>query len=282
MAGQAKPTVRSRQVSSELRRLRRARGLTTGDVGSALGVSQSKISRIENSQLGLHLEEVAAMLGLYHVSFTRREEILDMVRQAGKPGWVEVHGRGLSEQWKALIDFEKMATALWNYEPFVVPGLLQTPDYARAVIQMTDVRQRTDAEIETMVAARLDRQRILSRPLGADLQVLLYEPVLRMPVGGYAVLAAQLRHLAEVCRRSRVSVHVVPVAAGAHPGLESPFVIMEFESYSTLVYLENKVLSVFLEEEPHIDAYQLAWEAILASALSAQQSAEFIGRSNSQ
>ncbi|MDV6010912.1 DUF5753 domain-containing protein [Haloechinothrix sp. LS1_15] len=109
-----------------------------------------------------------------------------------------------------------------------------------------------------------------------SLHALLYEPALRVPVGGPGVLAAQLRHLVEMAQRPRITVQVVPLATGPHPGLEGPFMIMEFESDPTLIYLENRVQSTFLEEEPHIERYRLAWERISAKALPPQRSTELI------
>lgn len=271
-----KPTVRSRQVSAELKRLRKAAGLTTGEVGSRLGVSQSKVSRVENGQLGLQLEEVAAMLGLYHVPLQRREELLELVRNAAVPGWVRVHRSGLPDQWRALLELEAAATALHNWQPLWVPGLLQTADYARAIIDGTATTVRTEAELDGKVSARLGRQVVLTRPLPPNLHVLIYEPALRVPVGGPGVMATQLRHLAEMARKPQITVQVVPVAAGPHPGLEGPFMIMEFEADPTLVHLENRVQSIFLEEPPHIQSYRLAWERIQARALPAQRSAQLI------
>jgi transcriptional regulator with XRE-family HTH domain len=269
-------TVRSRQVAAELRRLRKAAALTTGEVGRRLGVSQSKISRIENSQLGLHLEEVAAMLGLYQVPAERREQILRLVRQAAEPGWVQMHGGGLPDQWQVLIDWESRATALRNYEPLGIPGLLQTADYARAIIAGTANEQRTESELDTKVAARLGRQGILSRAIPPSLHVVLYEPALRMPVGGGGVMAAQLRHLAELAQRPRVTVQVVPLSAGPHPGMEGPFMLMDFETDPSLIYVENKVQSIFIEQPPHITAYNLAWQRILEKALAPKRSAQLI------
>lgn len=271
-----RPTVRSRQVSAELKRLRKHAGLTTGEVGKRLGVSQSKVSRVENGQLGLQLEEVAAMLGLYHVPLNRREELLDLVRSAADPGWVRTHHSGLPDQWQTLIELEASTTALYYYQPLMIPGFLQIPDYARAIIDGTSERHFSDSELDNRVSARLSRQVILTRALPPSLHVVLYEPALRIPVGGTAVLAAQLRHLVEMAKRPRVTVQVVPLAAGPHPGLEGPFMIMEFESDPTLVYLENRVQSIFLEEPPHIQSYRLAWERILARALPARRSAELI------
>jgi transcriptional regulator with XRE-family HTH domain len=272
---QGKATVRSRQVSNELRRLRVAAGLKAREVGDLLGVSQSKISRIETGNLGLNIEEVAAMLGLYHVPIGRRDEILALVRRAAEPGLMQVH-KGLPDQWQHLIELEQTATALLNYEPLVIPGLLQIPDYARAIITGTAEWELSESETDIKVGARLGRQAILSRPLPPRLELVLYEPALLAPVGGPAVLAAQLRHLVEMARRPAITVRVVPLRAGAHPGLDAPFMIMEYEKNPTLVYLENRVLSTFLEEEPHIESYRLSWEGIKAKALPAQRSAELI------
>ncbi len=270
--------MRSRQVSAELRRLRKGSGLTAGEVGARLGISQSKISRIENGQMGLHPEEVAAMLGLFHVTAERRERLLDLVREAEKPGLVQIHGGELPEQWDVLIDWERKANALRNYEPTMIPGLLQTADYARAIIHGTAAHSRTESQVDTKVSARLARHAILSRPLPPQLHALVAEPALRIPLGGPGVLAAQLRHLGELVRRPHVRIQVVPLAAGPHPGLEGPFVIMDFPDDPTLVHLENRVMSIFLEEEPHIASYRLAWQRIHERALTPKRSAELIAK----
>lgn len=271
-----RPTIRSRQVAGELRRLRKAAGLTTGEVGARLGLSQAKVSRVETGVSGLQIDDVAAMLGLYHVPAKRREEILNLVRRAAEPGWVHVHRHSLPEQWQTLIEWEDTATSLMHYQPLVVPGILQTPDYARAVIKQTADRDLSESELDTKVAARLGRQGILSRPLPPDLHVVLYEPALSVPVGGPAVMARQLRHLLEMARRPRVTIQVVPFVAGPHSGLEGPFVMMDFSADPPLVHLENRVMSIFLEEEPHIATYRLAWQRILTKALSPERSAKVI------
>ncbi|MGH3432786.1 MAG: DUF5753 domain-containing protein, partial [Thermocrispum sp.] len=212
----------------------------------------------------------------YHVPLRRREELLELVRNAADPGWVRVHRSGLPDQWQALLELEGSTTALYYFQPLMIPGFLQTADYARAIISGTAQTALPETELDSKVAARLGRQALLTRPLPPSLHVLLYEPALRVPVGGTDVLAAQLRHLAEMTRRPRVTVQVIPLAAGPHPGLEGPFMIMEFESDPTLVYLENRVQSIFLEEPPHIQSYRLAWERIHSRALPAQRSAQLI------
>jgi len=271
-----RPTIRSRQVAGELRRLRKKAGLTTGEVGSRLGLSQAKVSRVETGTSGLQIDDVTAMLGLYHVPAKRRDEILALLRQAAEPGWVQVHGRTLPEQWQALIEWEDKATSLLHYQPAMIPGIVQTADYARAIIKGTADRDLPESEVDTKVRARLGRQGILSRPLPPTLHLLLYEPALQAAIGGTGVLATQLRHLLEMARRPSVTIQVVPLVAGAHPGLEGPFVLLDFPSDPPLVHLENRVLSIFLEEEPHIGSYKLAWQRILTKALSPERSAKLI------
>jgi transcriptional regulator with XRE-family HTH domain len=265
-------------VAAELRRLRKRAGLTTGEAGARLGISQSKMSRVETGSSGLQIDDVSAMLGLYHVPAKRREEILNLVREAAEPGWVRIHGRSLPEQWQALIEWEDKATALRNYQPLALPGLVQTADFARAIIRDTADRELSQSEMDTKVAARLARHAILSRTLPPAVHMLIYEPALRVPVGGPSVMAAQLRHLAELARRPRMTIQVVPLAAGPHAGLEGPFMLMDFADDPTLVYLENKVTSIFLEEDSHIASYKLAWERIQAKALSPEQSVALIAR----
>lgn len=277
MTRELRTSIRSRQVASELRRLRKTAGLTTGESAARLGVSQSKISRIENSQLGLNLEEVAAMLGLYQVPMERREQLLDLVRKAAEPGWVQVHGGGLPDQWQALIDWEGRAVALRDFAPLLIPGLLQTADYARAIIAGTAPAERSESELDVKVAARLGRQGILSRAMPPKLHVVLGEAALRMPVGGPGVMAAQLRHLVGLAARPRVNIQVVPLAAGPHPGLEGAFLQMDFGSEPSLVYVENKAQNIFLEGD-QVSSYWLAWDRILAKTLTLQSSADLLAR----
>jgi transcriptional regulator with XRE-family HTH domain len=271
-----RPTVRSRQVAFELRRLRRRSGLTTGEAGARLGISQSKISRIENANFGLKETEVAAMLGLYHVPADRRDKILDLVRKAAEPGWWQAYGKRLSEQWQTLIEFESICTGLANFEPVAIPGLLQIPEYARALMTCTSGRERSRSEVDTMVNARAARQAVLTKPDAPTLHVLIHEPAFRVPVGGPGVMRRQLEHLLELATQPQITIGVVPLAAGPHPGFLGPFMIIDLAAEPALAYLENRVSCIFLEEESHIDAYRLDWERILSVAMDPENSMEFI------
>ncbi|MBM7771782.1 transcriptional regulator with XRE-family HTH domain [Actinokineospora baliensis] len=271
-----RPTIRSRQVAGELRRLRKQAGLTTGEVGQRLGLSQAKVSRVETGTSGLRLGDVQAMLGLYRVPEPRQAEILDLVRRAAEPGWLQVHGRGLPEQWQTLIDWESKAVALRAFHGDLVPGLLQTADYARAAIRDTAAEPPAEAELDVKVGARLARQGILSREHPPPLHALIGETALRVPVGGHAIASAQLRHLAEAIRRPHVVVRVVPHAAGAHPGMEGPFVLMDFDTDRSLAYTDHRSRTLFLDDEAAVAAHRRAWDRIAEVALSEEESAEMI------
>jgi transcriptional regulator with XRE-family HTH domain len=258
-------------VAGELRRLRARSGHSCATVGAALGISASKISRIETNRIGLQADEVAALLGFYQVAKPVREELLELVRRAAEPGWWQVQGSRLPELWQELNDFERAATAITNYEPLLIPGLLQTADYAGALIAAANPALSED-EVESRVALRTTRQALLGRPRPPRLLVLIEECVLRRVVGDAGLMRRQVRHLEDAATRPNVTVQVVPTAAGAHPGLEGPFAILEFGRDPTLVYLENRQGSVILEEDGDIDRARIALRHLQQIALSPEDS----------
>jgi transcriptional regulator with XRE-family HTH domain len=268
-------TVKSRRVAGELRRLRARSGHSCKTVGAALGVSPSKVSRIETGRIGLQADEVAALLGFYQAPKPLRDELLELVRRAAEPGWWQVQGSRLPELWQELIDIERSATAITNYEPLVVPGLLQTADYAGALIAAANPALSED-EVETRVAARTARQALLGRSHPPRLLVLLEESVLRRVVGDRGLMRRQVRHLEDAATRPNVTVQVVPTAAGAHPGLEGPFVILEFDGDPTLVYLENRGGSAILEEDADLDRAMIALRHLQQIALSPEDTLDLL------
>ncbi|MBV9729837.1 MAG: helix-turn-helix domain-containing protein [Pseudonocardiales bacterium] len=267
--------VKSRRVAGELRRLRARSGHSCKTVGAALGISASKISRIETGRIGLQADEVAALLGFYQAPKPLRDELLELVRRAAEPGWWQVQGSRLPELWQELIDIERSATAIVNYEPLLIPGLLQTADYVGALIHAANPALSED-EVETRVAARTARQALLGRPHPPRLHALLEEGVLRRVVGDRGLMRRQVRHLEDAATRPNVTVQVVPTAAGAHPGLEGPFVILEFDGDPTLVYLENRGGSAILEEDADIDRAMIALRHLQQIALSSQDTLDLL------
>lgn len=258
-------SVRQRRVSAELRALRTERGLTCQDVADALDCSVSKISRMETGVRGLYVDEVAAILGFLQASAKLRKELLDLVRDGEKPNWTQVGG--LPKLWKDMIRLENEAAVIHNFEPLVIPGLLQTPEYARTVIGGM-ARDYAEGALDHLVRTRMGRQVILSRFNGPMLHVILDEMVLRRPIGEPGMMKAQLEHLLNMGKRPRIEVLVVPFSSGATPGLAGPAMLMEFVDQPTLAYAEIRGASSFLEEAPEITRVKLALRELRSMALS--------------
>ncbi len=248
--------------------------MTGAEVAETLGMSASKISRIETGNRGLHVADVAALLGLYRVPERRREELLDLVGKADERGWWQSQGTGLPELWKSLIDFESRATRIQNYEALVVPGMLQTADYTAAVISGIN-KAVTEAELGNLVASRMARQSLLRR-FGLSFLAVIDEGALHRAIGEPGVVRRQLRHLADIAEHPSITIRVVPLATGAHAGLRGPFVILDFADEPSIVHIENHATSLFLEEKEDLAAYRMALGNILNETLTPAGSAELI------
>jgi Domain of unknown function (DUF5753) len=229
---------------------------------------------LETGITGLQIEDVAALLGLYKVPAATREELLDQVRRAEERGWW-TRQPGLPKLWRTLIDFEAKATRVHNYEALVVPGLLQTAEYARAVI-LGIVPAITPAELKNLVAARMARQTVLTGTDAPQFCAVVDEGALRRPIGEPGVMHRQLQHLLVVAEQPHVLLRVVPLAAGAQAGLRGSFVILEFAEEPALVHVENQSIGLFLEEEVDLATYRLALENILPAALAPAATIELI------
>ncbi|MGH3751921.1 MAG: helix-turn-helix domain-containing protein [Pseudonocardiaceae bacterium] len=273
-AGNSHTSIRSRQVAAELRTLREQAGLSGAEVAKLMGMSPSKISRLETGITGLQIEDVAALLGLYKVPAATRDELLDQVRRSEERGWW-TRQPGLPQLWRSLIDFEAKASRIHNYEALVVPGLLQTAECARAIIQGI-APAITETELSNLVAARMARQAALTRADAPQFVAVVDEGALRRPIGEPGVMHRQLHHLLVVAEQPHVMLRVVPLAAGAHAGLRGSFVILEFAEEPALVYLENHGTYSFLEEEVDLAAYRLALGTILSAALAPAATIELI------
>jgi transcriptional regulator with XRE-family HTH domain len=267
-------SVRQRRVSAELRALRQVKGLTCQQVADALDWSVSKVSRMETGVRGLFPDDVAAMLGYLEAPSRLREELLTLVRDGEKPNWLQI-GRGIPSDWKDLIQIENEATALYNFEPQVVPGLLQTCDYATAVIRACNC-QLAEGAADQMVRTRMGRQALLSRLNGPTLNVIIEEMALRRSIGEPGVMHGQLQHLLTMANRARVTLRVLPFGVGAHPGLEGAFLILEFDAQPTLVHQEIRSTGGFLEEGRHVTCAKLDWRELGSKALSPEDSARLI------
>ncbi|MGH3574128.1 MAG: DUF5753 domain-containing protein, partial [Pseudonocardiaceae bacterium] len=203
-----------------------------------------------------------------------RDRLLALCRDQDTPGWFQQHGSRMPKQLVTLIDHENKAVTISAFEAVFVPGLLQTGEYARAVISR-NVNVPPE-EVQDRVAARLARQSLFSRDRPAAFTFYLHESVLRLPVGGPAVMAGQLRQLRWMSARSYLTLRVVPVALGAHAAMTGAFRLMEFAEFKPVAYLESETSSLFLERPEEIRAYRRILAALADTALSEGQSRELI------
>lgn len=260
-----------------LRRLRKEAELHVGDVGYQLGVSPSTISRWETGNRGLQRDDLVALLAIYRAPRELRTALLTLHDEFSKPDLLDRGELNVHEDLAKWIDFEQDCTRIINYQPLLIPGLLQTFPYARGLIEGAD-RNLTEQQVEDRVAARIARQKLLRGSRRPQLEVVLHEAALHQRVGGVDVMREQLNYLVEASYRPSVTIRVVPAVAGAHPGMSGPFVIMDYHELPSLVHLENKVASLYLEETADVQVYRLAYKGLVAVALQPERSVELIGR----
>jgi transcriptional regulator with XRE-family HTH domain len=270
------PTVRQRRLAQALRELRHEAGLTQDAVAARMGWHSSKLFRLENARSPrVDWLDVRELMDLYGVTSPHREALIQLARDARMMGWWTPYRDVFTGSYVAL---EDEASAMRLYCPELVPGLLQTEHYARAVIRA--VRPGYDDEsVERRVTARLVRQKaLLDRENSPELLCVLNEAVLRRQVGDGHLMAAQLRALADAASRPRLTLQVLPFSAGAHAALEGGFVLIEFpdEQDPDVVYVEGIMGDLYLESVEEIKRYQWAFERIQAIALGSQDTLALI------
>ena len=276
------PTVRQRRLAQALRELRHDAGLTQDSVAARMGWHTSKLFRLENARSPqVDWLDVKELMDMYGVRSPHREALIQLARDARMRGWWTPYRDVFTGSYVAL---EDESSAMRLYCPELVPGLLQTEDYARAVIRA--VRPGYDDEsVERRVTARLTRQKmLLDRASPPELELVLNEAVLRRLVGSGPVMAAQLRALAASAGRPRVTLRVLPFSAGAHASLEGGFVLIEFpeETDPDVVYVEGIMGDLYLESVEELKRYQSAFERIQAVALTPEESLTFISAMSRQ
>ena len=273
------PTVRRRRLTVELRRLREQAGLTCEDVGHRLECSGTRISRMETGRIGARPGDVRELLEIYGVTGAEADSLVQLARDARRKGWWRAYGRVLPPWFEAYVGLESDAARLHDFQPSVVPGLLQTEDYARAVM-----RGAPDAgcaeDIDQQVALRMRRQAILDEPRPPQLQVVLSESVLLVQVGGPVVMRAQLLRLADLASRPDLTIQVLPVRAAAQVQPVGPFTVLEFADPAdpTVVYLEHLTGSLLLDEDEEVQRYRAMFDHLRAEALGPGPSADLIAR----
>ncbi len=268
------PTIRSRELGEGLREAMKQAGLSGKQAAQMLDVTPSYVSMLLAGKRGASELDIAAFLGVCRVKGPERDRLLALCREQDNPGWLQQHGSRLPKQLLTLIDHENKAVAISDFQPIVVPGLLQTAEYARALIRETG-NVPTD-EVDDRVAARLARQNLFSRDRPARFAFYLHEFALRLPVGGPAVMAEQLDHLLRMSRRSYLTLRVVPAARGGHAGTAGQFKLMEFAEFKPVAYLDSETACLFLEQPAEIAAYRRILGALAETALGEGESRELI------
>lgn len=274
------PTALRIALGAQLRRLREERGLSTEEAGYAIRGSHSKISRMENGRVGFKERDVADLLTLYGVTDGElRESLLAMARQSNTPGWWHQYGDVLPDWFLVYIGLEQAATLIRTYEVQFVPGLLQTEDYARAMIRSARPDFTPD-QVEQRVRVRLARQSLLTQDDPIDLWVVLDEAVISRPVGGDAVMRAQLERLVEAADLPNVTLQVLPFEVGAHAGMDGTFAILGFPEPGDpdVVYAENATGGLFLEKRDELQTYIFIFDHLRAAALRPEESVALIAK----
>lgn len=271
------PTVRGRKLASELRRLRENAGLTVEQAALQLGQgwSRFKVARIEKAQTKPTLAAVRTMLDLYGVDNAIRAALVELHKNAWRRGWWTDYSDVFRGSYVAL---EDDAAVIEEWSPQLVPGLLQTDDYARAVIRAS--LPGDEAVVQRRVQARSARRTLLGRtdPPAPVFTAILDEAALRRPIGSPEMMRSQLRALLDAARRPNITVRVIPYTVGAHPGLDGPFIILRFPDQLApdVAYVETKGGDVYVESAADVRRFRVDLERLTAVALDPEGSTEFI------
>jgi len=271
------PTVRRRRLALELRRLREAAKLTCEEVAEHLECSASKISRVETGRVSVSPRDVRDMLELYGVPAAQRESLVQLARDSRQKGWWHAYSDTMQPQMATYIGLESAASEIRIYEVSLIPGLLQTEDYARAVIRAGMVNSPAE-DIERRVSLLMARQPAVVREDPPKVWAVLDEAALRRRVGGAGLMRLQLEHLLAQAALPNVAVQVIPFGGGAHPAMGRPFIILVFpERVDTdVVYLEDLTSALYLEDVAEVDRYNVFFNHLRATALSFDDSAALI------
>ena len=265
-------------LGSQLRRLREAADITADRAGYEIRASRSKISRMETGRVGFKVRDVSDLLTLYGVTDEQaRTRFLYFARESSRPDWWTQYSDILPDWFENYLGFESASSTIRTFELQFVHGLFQTENYAQAVTQLGHQSAPT-VEIERRVGLRVKRQDLLTRANPPRIWSIMDEAVLRRPVGGPAVMRAQLHHLIEVARLPQVTLQVVPFARGGHAGAGGSFAVLRFEEQflPDVVYIEQLTGAVYLEQRAEVEHYLEVMDQLSGEALTPVATTRFI------
>jgi transcriptional regulator with XRE-family HTH domain len=262
------PTALRIALGIQLRQLRQAGHITTAEAAEVIRATPSKISRLERGRTTARQRDVADLLSLYGVTDpAEREELLELARQTSAPGWWQQYGDVLPRWFESYIGLETAASVIRSYEVQFVPGLLQTEEYARAVISISNAHASAE-EIAHRVSLRMRRQELLTMPGAPEMWAVLDEAALRRSPGGPEVMRAQLEHLLRVTELPNVTLQIVLFDAGPHAAAGGPFSILRFPEpdLPDVVYLEQLNSAVYLDQPDDVTSYQTIMDQLCVQA----------------
>ncbi|AVH23788.1 helix-turn-helix domain-containing protein [Nocardia cyriacigeorgica] len=269
------PTVLRIALGGQLRKLREGKGITREAAGDAIRGSHAKISRLELGRTGFKERDIRDLLTLYGVHDPEeRESFLELARKANEPGWWHRYSDLLPSWFGTYLGLEQAATKIRTYEAHLVPGLLQTPEYTRAVVTLG----YEDADTDRRVAVRQRRQEILHRSDPPFVWAVIDEAALHRPVGGADVHRAQMHHLVELAQLPNVTIQVVPYSAGEHAAAGSSFSILRFAEpeLPDIVYLEHLTSALYLDRREDLALYLSVMDRLSVQAARPERSIEII------
>lgn len=267
-----KSTVRGREFGDGVRAALKQASLTSRAACELLGWDEGKLSDLVNGKGGSNEVDLAKLLGLCRTPPAEFDHLMSLSNETDVKDWLQPNETGIPDQARTLRDHEKLATDITGWHMNLVPGLLQTPDYTRAV-GLASAIVPNEAVCE-LIELRTARRELVERRRQFTFYV--HEQALRLPVGGHAVMSEQLHHLLRVSVRPYVDLRVVPTAIGAHAGLAGEFILLKFNKIEPIVYLESHGANVFLEDKPSIAIYEKVLASLGRAALDEEQSRRLI------
>ncbi|WP_405496594.1 helix-turn-helix domain-containing protein [Nocardia sp. NBC_00511] len=264
------PTALRIAVGSQLRKLRESRGITREAAGEHIRGSHAKISRLELGRTGFKERDIRDLLALYGVTDPGElEQFLDLVHKANQPGWWHRYSDLLPQWFETYLGLEHAAKSIRTYEGQLVPGLLQTPDYARSIVALGH-----DADAERRVSLRRRRQELLTRDGAPSFWAVLDESVLHRPIGGSGVLRGQLEHLIDMSKLPNVTIQILPYAAGGHAAAGSSFTMLRFAEAELpdIVYLEQLTSALYLDRRQDLELYRQVMDQLSVQAEAPERS----------
>jgi transcriptional regulator with XRE-family HTH domain len=271
------PTVLRILLGSQLRMLREVKGITREEAGYAIRASGSKISRMELGRVSFKERDVTDLLKLYGVDEDETATLVALAVEANSPGWWHKYGDVLPDWFQVYVGLEEAASLIRLYEVQFVPGLLQTADYARAVVRLGQPGAAPE-EIERRISLRMGRQELLTKPGGPRLWAIVDEAALRRPIGGKEVMRAQLEQLILATEEPQVTLQVMPFRSGGHAAEAGAFTIMRFPEpdLPDVVYLEQLTSALYLDKRDDVEKYTEVMERLSVESESPERSVDIL------